>query len=219
MSFLCPNCGMNLEDGVRFCIRCGADMTQYSSPYQVDYQQPQQGDYQQQMQQNYVSSTGASGFVGANEGGSFSLKNGRFMNVLSGEGFVNEDAIITDKRIYYSAKSGIVNINSHEEIVNIEDVTGTKIADYKPYSLFIFAGLAFIISLITGKGAVILSGLITALIFVIIFFITKKSFLKIEYAGGNIHFSVKKYGLQNVRAFQRQIYIIKDEMEKQKNQA
>ena len=205
MSFLCPNCGMTLDDGVSFCIRCGANMAQYSTPYQVDYQ-PQQ--------QVYASSTGASGFVGASEGGSFSLKNGRVMNVISGEGFVKEDAIITDKRIYYSAKSGLINVNSLEEIVNIKDVTGTKIADYKPYSLLILAGIALIGGLIAKHA---LYGFLSALIFVIVFFIAKKSWLRIDYAGGSIRFSVKKYGLDNVRAFQRQIYTIKDQMENQEN--
>jgi hypothetical protein len=196
---------MTLDDGVSFCIRCGANMAQYSTPYQVDYQ-PQQ--------QVYTSSTGASGFVGASEGGSFSLKNGRVMNVISGEGFVKEDAIITDKRIYYSAKSGLINVNSLEEIVNIKDVTGTKIADYKPYSLLILAGIALIGGLIAKHA---LYGFLSALIFVIVFFIAKKSWLRIDYAGGSIRFSVKKYGLDNVRAFQRQIYTIKDQMENQEN--
>ena len=203
MSKVCPSCGMDLEDDAKFCFRCGADLTK-----------PGTGASSSQA---YTSSTGATGFVGSGEGGSFSLKNGAFMNILSGEGFVKEDAIITDKRLYYSARSGLININSHEEVVDIKDITGTKIADFKPYSLFILAGLFFLLGLIfsgTLGGAAILIGFLLALFSVIAFFIAKKSHLRIEYAGGNISFSVKKYGLQNVRAFQRQIYIAKEKLEK-----
>ena len=49
---------------------------------------------------------------------------------------------------------------------------------------------------------------------IVLFFIVKKSHLRIEYAGGNINFSVKKYGLANVREFQRQIYIAKERLNK-----
>jgi hypothetical protein len=203
---------MELEDNAKFCFRCGANMAEVMTNGAT--QPTQTGAV-------YTSSTGATGFVGSTEGGSFSLKNGRFMNILSGEGFVKEDAIITDRRLYYSARSGLVNINSREEVVDIADITGTKITDFKPYSLFIYAGLVFLIALIlngiTHEGWMTMIGLLLAGILVATFFIAKKSHLRIEYAGGNINFSVKKYGLQNVRAFQRQIYIAKEKLNKQKD--
>ena len=52
----------------------------------------------------------------------FSLKNGNLQNIISGEGVKNETALITDKRLYYSNKTGIVNIVSHEEKVDLEDI-------------------------------------------------------------------------------------------------
>ena len=202
MSKKCPGCGMDLEDDAKFCIRCGQSLVNSNTP------QGKAG--------SYTSSTGATGFIGSSEGGSFSLKNGRFMNILSGEGFVKEDAIITDRRLYYSARSGLININSREEVIDIADITGTKITDYKPYSLFILAGIFALAGIIMAgiSPIMILLGFLLAIILVAVFFIAKKSHLRIEYAGGNINFSVKKYGLQNVRAFQRQIYIAKEQIEK-----
>ena len=198
---------MELEDSSKFCLRCGINLAQVAE--------------EAKPKEPYVSSTGATGFIGTGEGGSFSLKNGRVMNILSGEGFVKEDAIITDKRLYYSARSGLININSKEEVVDVADITGTKIMDYRPYSMFICAGLSliagFVAAGVTEDPSFGLIGVLLAAVFVAVFFIAKKSHLRIEYAGGNINFSVKKYGLQNVRAFQRQIYIAKEKLEKQGN--
>ena len=197
MPRICPSCGATVNDDSQFCVRCGSSM---SAP-------------QMNTGKNYTSSTGAKGFVNSQESGSFSLKNGMAMNVLSGEGFVKEDAIITNRRLYYSASSGIINKNSLEAIVDIADITGTKITDYNPYALFIAAALEFLGCVIGIRGANgFLFGLIGALVFVALFYITKKSHLKIEYAGGSISFSVKKYGLKNVREFQRQIYAEKEKM-------
>ena len=52
-----------------------------------------------------------------------------------------------------------------------------------------------------------------ALVLYIAYHLAKKSHLKIEYAGGTIYFSVKKYGKENIRKFQKSIYIVKDSIE------
>ena len=200
MSQTCPKCGTSVIDGSKFCPKCGTDVT---TPATAAAQAAAMTS------QNYVSSTGAQGFVNSSEGGSFSLKNGRMMNVVSGEGFVKEDAILTNRRLYYSAKFGLIDTHSTEEVVDINDITGTKITDYKPFSFFIYAAIAIIVGIVADQ---FLAFSLTAAIFVILFFVLKKSHLRIEYAGGNINFSVKKYGLKNVRAFQRQIYIEKEKI-------
>lgn len=43
-------------------------------------------------------------------------------------------------------------------------------------------------------------------------FYEKSAAHRIDYAGGSIRFSVKKYGLNNVRVFQRSIFARKDKM-------
>ena len=207
---LCPKCNKVNDDGSKFCACCGFGLFNSEPiphtvvPDAVSVSAPV-----------YTSSTGASGFVNAGEGGFYSLRNGGFINVISGEGFVKEDAILTDKRLYYSARSGILEVTSREEIVNISDITGTKIAEYKPYSFLVFAALLFLVFLITMANDYSFSPIfaVLSIILVVLFIFLKKTFLRIEYAGGNIHFSVKKYGLANVRQFQRQIYIAKEKFE------
>lgn len=56
--------------------------------------------------------------------------------------------------------------------------------------------------IIMGAGLVLAAG----------YFAAKKSVLRIEYAGGKIEFSVKKYGLDNVRAFQRKLHENKEKL-------
>ena len=158
----------------------------------------------------YVSTTGASSFIEADEVPLISLKNGYAMNLISGESWKNEDAVITNKRLYYSHKVGLINRNSTEEIVDLKDVTGSKIALFNPWALIVLAVIAFVAFIIClasdAEGAVSAMCLIWSAILVIMFFVIRKAYLRIEYAGGNIHFSVKKYSLEVVREFQRVIY-------------
>lgn len=218
MARFCSKCGASVMDGVKFCQGCGnvMDAAPKAAEPQSQATVPGYGN------NNYVSSTGGSGFVSNNEESTgYSLRNGMGMNFLSGEGLKIEDAVITNKRIYYTAKDGIITVTKREEVVDLADVTGVKILDIKPYGLLIGAAIFFIVSLIVsanaGKrtGAIgFISFFITAVICVGLFFIAKKSILRIEYAGGNINFSVKKYGLDAVRNFQRKILEAKENLNK-----
>lgn len=214
MARFCSKCGASVMDGVRFCQECGnvMDAAPKAAKPQSQATVPGYGN------NNYVSSTGGSGFVSNNEASTgYSLRNGMVMNVLSGEGLKKEDAVITNKRIYYTARDGIITVTKKEEVVDLADVTGVKILDIKPYGFLIGAAIFFLVSLIMSAyvGAIgFISFFITAVICVVLFFIAKKSILRIEYAGGNINFSVKKYGLDAVRNFQRKILEAKENLNK-----
>ncbi len=52
------------------------------------------------------------------------------------------------------------------------------------------------------------------LIFLILFFIARKKRLVIEYAGGNINFSVRRYKMKNIQEFQSAIHFTKDKLQK-----
>ena len=93
MSTICKNCGTQVNDGVKFCTGCGKPI----SPEGANNVVVPSGEY------NF--STGAKGFVDTNENGAYSLRNGLLMNYISGEGFVKEDAVITNRRLYYSTSS------------------------------------------------------------------------------------------------------------------
>lgn len=155
-------------------------------------------------------------FVDQNEVPLFSLENGNLMNVVSGEGIKKETAIITDKRLYYTHKRGILNIVSEDEKIDPEDITGTKIIERNPTSLLIFAAIAFIVCILVFASEEIAAGiglgLVIALALIISYFSLHKKYLYIEYAGGNIHFSLIGYKKENISNFQNTIYFAKDKL-------
>ncbi|MEJ8752961.1 hypothetical protein [Coprococcus sp. HCN-4056] len=152
-------------------------------------------------------------FVEKDEKPVATLSNGLVLNLLSGEGLRNEQAVLTDKRLYYNHREGLINRISTREIINTDDITGTKITDNKPYSLLIWAALIFIGTLITSiqldDSTAIVCGIIVAIVMVILFLVLIQKWLLVEYAGGRIRLSVKKYGMNNIIAFQKAIYRVK----------
>ena len=152
-------------------------------------------------------------FVEKDERPVATLSNGLVLNLLSGEGLRNEQAVLTDKRLYYNHREGLINRISTREIINTDDITGTKITDNKPYSLLIWAALIFIGTLITSiqsdDSTAIVCGSIVAIVMVILFLVLIQKWLLVEYAGGRIRLSVKKYGMNNIIAFQKAIYRVK----------
>ena len=156
------------------------------------------------------------GFVEKGETPVATLSNGMVLNLISGEGLKNEQAVLTDERLYYNHREGLINRISTREIVDAADITGTKITDNKPYSILIVAILILIGSIIGASsaddGSILASGIIVAIIFLITFLVLIKKWLVIEYAGGRIRLSVKKYGMNNIIAFQKAIYRVKTEV-------
>ncbi len=198
---ICPNCGHNNADGSGFCVECG---TKFNAETEQAQATPQATAA--------PAPSANSIFVSEDEYVVATLKNGMALNMISGEGLKTEDAIITNKRLYYNHKTGVINVRSQEEKVNIKDITGTKIANYNPIGILILGALVLIVALIAKLWAMIPA----ALVFVVVYFLAKKCHLKIEYAGGFIYFSVKKYGMNNIRAFQKAIYTLKDSIDEGK---
>lgn len=142
------------------------------------------------------------------------LKNGVVSNIVSGEGFMNEDAVITNKRLYYNHSEGILNRSVCEEKIDIDDITGTKIQAVTPIGTLILSIIMYVIAIIVmcfGEPSGMLAFLIFGTVLLAIFFIRLKKHLLVEYAGGKIAFSVKKYGMNNIRHFQKCIHAIKDQ--------
>lgn len=156
-------------------------------------------------------------FISEDEQEIAKLSNSTVSNFLSGKGLSSDGAVLTNQRLYYNHKSGIINIRTQEEIVDVKDITGTKIANFNPLGILIFAAVALIGCIIgaiaDGEGVLFLAGVIAAAVLVGVYFILKKSHLRVEYAGGFVYFSVKKYGKEQVLKFQKQIHIAKAELE------
>lgn len=223
MAMNCPKCGTAVPDGAGFCTVCGtrieaaSGMTGNPSAQSilasVDPTSSLSGSTPTRIEHvSYVSSTGATGFVDPSERAICSLKNGYGLNLVAGEGWKSEDSVITNKRLYYYGNEGVLSKLKQEEIVNLEDITGVSITYFRPWLLVIVGALFAVGCLAMPEFMLKILFLIFAALCLLTFAALCKSFLKIEYAGGSIHFSVKKYGLDNVRVFQRCIFTQKDKL-------
>ena len=168
--------------------------------------------------------------VDPNEKIRYSLKNGYLINAISNEGFISEDAVITDKRIYYNITSmGLVKYRTEMKI-DLQDITATTITDSNPVILLVLGallGIAGVIGSISDAPIGLWVGfLVGALVLVAYWYMLRKTYFKIEYAGGSsngfqnsgaLYFSVKKYGMDAVRNFQRELHLAKSQLDEKKN--
>lgn len=156
--------------------------------------------------------------VSADETPIVSLQNGYIDNIISGEGLKREDAVITDRRLYYNHSTGILTKTVKEEKVNIEDITGTKILSIRPIFLLILAGLQVLsgIFVMGNSEEAGISLFVCALVFAIVYIFALKKYLRIEYAGGHIDFSLRKYNMDNIRYFQKALHYMKDQYNSKK---
>lgn len=153
-------------------------------------------------------------FVGQDEYAIATLSNGILMNVLSGEGWMREAAVVTNRRVYYNSRRGIVNLTNTEEQVDIEDVTGTKIIDRKPWGMLLSAAISLLAGyfmlqsyFFEGFGWMFIGCSVAD---VVLFLFRIKECLTVQYAGGSIEFTVRRYNMRNVRDFQKAIHAQKD---------
>ena len=237
----CGKCGCQFDDSGRFCPNCGASVENpeqsASASYDERENQSAGASYNENVRQsgnaaannpyakkfgnnmNYISSTGSRGFVSEDEVPLYSLNNGTLAHLVSGRGWVSDDAIITNKRLYYSCNVGFFDRTKDEEIVNLEDITGTKIINRSPIWLIILAVICLIAGIVIGASeeeAFIYIGIAAAVVLSVIYFFRKDAILSLEYAGGFIDFRVKYYGMDKIRTFQRCIYAAKEIQEKEK---
>ena len=93
--------------------------------------------------------------------------------------------------------------------INVEDVTGIKIARATSYAWTVLGFIAAVVSIIIGMAWI---GALSFVVGIIVDLIITKNYLSIEYAGGHVRFSVKKYSMENVSAFQEAVFRVKDSL-------
>mgnify|MGYP002626706791 CR=1 FL=1 len=171
------------------------------------------------------------------------LGNGYAASMVFGK-FKKCQAMLTDKRFYFQGRFFTGNGKNLtdtkcEKIVDLEDISGTGfiysdaigiigaiIAILVPWVVCIILGVARIEPFgdnyggrgsIWGAVARVSVGLdILVILFLVIkYFLSKKIFFMVEYAGGGIRFDAKLICLNQVKEFQRQINRAKDRLKKQ----
>jgi len=187
----------------------------------------QSGVLPMQQQQSNAEVPSSAWLVDPSEKIRFSLKNGFLTNAISSEGFINEDAIITDKRLYYNVTSWNLLIKNRTEMkIDLDDITATTITDSNPYIFLIIGAILFFALFSIKTMETQFFAVLAAVISVLEWVMMRKTYFKIEYAGGSsmggmrnngaLYFSVKEYGMDTVRAFQKEIHLAKAEINRKK---
>ena len=155
------------------------------------------------------------------------LGTGYIKNIITSGDISAVKAILTQKRLYLSGKTYIISKNTltklkESKIINVEDITGTGFVYTENKLLLIISIIIVMATLMASVSQQSLEGikygllgfLITA-IFMAIYFSTRKSLFKIEYAGGSISFDVKWFDIKESVKFQNMIYLLKDQRKKE----
>lgn len=154
------------------------------------------------------------------------LGQGALTSFAAGDGWANQDAILTDKHLYYIHSHGVLTREKHREVVNVNDITGTKIVDYNPLAYLIIGAFFVVLTIfemidryikslnamgmvVSGSSFSFFLGLYLGIPFLIMYFVFKKKFLSIEYPGGSIKFKLRRYKMEQVIEFQKAVHRVK----------
>ncbi len=231
---ICKNCGNDLPEGAKFCDKCGAvlEQAQSQTPGVQGAQAggcggPQQGagNFNGAMRQaSYMEPSKYSKvFVDPDEKLQGTLGNGYLENLLFGD-IKRCHALLTDRRVYFQGRFLYENGKRSEwliseEIVDLEDITGTGFIYSKPIGILMTLILLVIpwIPLILAPnrqndfGIIGLIGDVVVLLITLVrYILNRKTYFSMEYAGGAIKFDAKIIGVPAVRDFQKQIRRAKD---------
>lgn len=181
-----------------------------------------QGGYQQPYTQQPVQGGGKGEFGTPDEELIMKIGSGYAENFMSGAGLVNNAALLTNKRVYYSGKCyasfgiGVKRCKAVQS-VDLKDITGTGI-----YSVFNVAML--VIGIVLALASLVmfivfplsyglyfkLPPMVIGILFIAISLLTARTMLRIDYAGGYIALNMRKFSRAECTAFQKAVLAAKD---------
>lgn len=159
------------------------------------------------------------------------LGSGYLMNFLANGLLSKGFAVISDKRVYFKGKTFEIDakklrVRTSASTVDLKDVTGTEVRTINFLAIlftnFVFTGLTILFFILmfattephtSGARALATLGLLSfilSVIFAVIYKLSKKTLLSINYAGGNIAFDINWYPRQEGENFQKMLRIAKD---------
>jgi len=151
----------------------------------------------------------------------YELNRGMFDKVrrfLEGRTSLDERQIITNKRLYYYRKnSAVLDYSEIITTLDLQDITATDLAAYNRPGFLVLAIVALVGAIGTFIGSFtayeIAPLLIAALSLFVIgvglliaFFKGRTRIFTVYYAGGSLKFCLKRYSMETVKDFQRELY-------------
>ena len=160
-------------------------------------------------------------FVSKDEKYIASLGNGYIMNFLTNKSVQKGFAFLSNKRVYFkgSCLSGtgknLVKTNE-ERTVDVKNITGSGFVYQTDWSKLlkiigiVVAIVGVLVSMFFGVLITLLSLIIAGILEVLGYLLNRKTYFRIEYAGGCIAFDVSFYAKAEIDDFQKQLRRTKD---------
>lgn len=225
----CPYCGVDNDEGSKFCCSCGKKLEaeEVSQKTQTSYDSGggtyTKGDPRIDLSENPIDYMDSS-----------------YHPVMDSFGLAEFSALLTNKRVYLNGRmytGGLSNAQKRktEQVVNLEDITGSGFVTYSNIHYIIAAVVTFIIACVfimigarrsgwdgdmNSPGAVALGVILimTSIILVVVFFVTRTTHYFIDYAGGGIAFStgmITEGTTGEIRRFHKNLRIAIDNRRKE----
>ena len=221
----CVGCGKEIEDGLKFCPYCGKTQIDENEEKKTFGKEPEAkvnldnltGAFSElKVGEPDVIASDDEVFVDSDEVKVESLGNGWIKNLVLSHGLNKNAMILTNKRLYFQGKAFKKGrFIKNEQIVNVEDVTGVSTEFMTPIVGLVVCVVAFICLIgfaYLQHGITTIQILLLIIIFVlfIILLLTRKAYLKIDYAGGYILFELKNSNRYRAPGFIKSLNKVKD---------
>ena len=141
-------------------------------------------------------------------------------NFMAGGAVEKSVGVLTQKRFYFKGQnfsgSGKETKKTTEEgVVSIEDITFTMFSHTRAIGMLLFAALLLLVSSIgfpMEQGYLFsVPCWIAAAVSVIMYFVNRRTVFSISFPGGSFGFDIRYYPIADIRDFQRQLHLLKDQ--------
>lgn len=238
----CPKCGLVHVDESQFCESCGSYLGRSSLPvaeriaasfgnlsgraqaYSPGRSSPSSSPARENNEKHDKI------FVTPDETTQATIGVSYVQSFMSGARFKNGAAILTDKRLYYFGRSFSnigrgVNTETEEGIISVDEITFTRFVHGSPLSYIIWAiacllpGIMLFSSAFGSTddfagifGMIGAALVVLGIVLFICYFIGRSTVLEISFPGGKYCFDARWHPISNMREFQRQIHLVKDNL-------
>lgn len=239
----CPRCSAKNQDGAKFCMSCGTDLTNVQCESDVPQEEnveflqrssaflekrernaQKKAERDQEKRQSKAAQSGI-GLIDPDETVQAVIGNSFPQNFFFGGGAKKNSAALTEKRVYFAgSRVSLQQIRTgrEESIISVEDVTMTGFVHYQSVG-FLIAAVIFLIMAIgcivvksdSFQGLCYMSLVGTVLMF-LLYILSRVTNFVIYFPGGQYVFNTKMYPMEDVLNFQRQLHLMKDQVKESK---
>lgn len=210
----CPKCLAMVDDDANFCTSCGGNLVE------AQLQQSSQ-KVEKPTTKALHNKQGNKVFIDSEEQVVDYIGSNCLQHFLAGGDVSEGIGVLTQMRFYYKGKNYSGDVKqlksiTEEGVVSIEDITFTKFI-YSTRPGFLIASIfVALFTLIVAYfkdyywEQIFSIGLPVSLMFIMVYGFKRKLLFEVSFPGGSFSFDISAYHISEVRDFQRQLHLLKD---------